>query len=91
MESGRKKWGSGEAENEVDTTATITIKGIISLLIANIDEGNNKRLISLGMGDPSVYSSFRTTHVATDSVIRSIESNKFNGYAPTSGLPQTRK
>lgn len=91
MEGGIKKWGSREAENEVNTASTITIKGIISLLIANIDEGNDKRLIPLGMGDPSVYTCFQTSSVAIESVLHAVESNRFNGYAPTSGLPQTRK
>lgn len=91
MENGTNKWGFEDAENRPDTTTTITIKGLISLLMANIDEGNNKRLISLGMGDPSVYTCFHTSHVATESVVDAVESNKYNGYAPTSGLPQARK
>lgn len=91
MENGIRKRGSGGPENEPDTTSTITIKGVISLLMANIDEGNDKSLISLGMGDPSVYSCFRTTTVAMETVIETVESNRFNGYAPTQGLPQTRK
>ncbi|XP_034679390.1 probable aminotransferase TAT2 isoform X2 [Vitis riparia] len=91
MENGTNKWGFEDAENGPDTTTTITIKGLISLLMANIDEGNNKRLISLGMGDPSVYTCFHTSHVATESVVDAVESNKYNGYAPTSGLPQARK
>ena len=91
MENGTNKWGFEDAENRPDTTTTITIKGLISLLMANIDEGNNKRLISLGMGDPSVHTCFHTSHVATESVVDAVESNKYNGYAPTSGLPQARK
>ncbi|EXB75028.1 putative aminotransferase TAT2 [Morus notabilis] len=70
--------------------STITIKGILGLLMENIDESNEKRVISLGMGDPTAYSCFRTAHVAQDSVLDSLHSQKFNGYAPTVGLPQTR-
>ncbi|KAK9937994.1 hypothetical protein M0R45_014757 [Rubus argutus] len=77
----------------VDTTAaTITIKGILSLLLQNVDEKESKkRLISLGMGDPTAYSCFHTTHVAQEAVVDAIQSDKFNGYAPTVGLPQTRR
>ncbi|XP_024022727.1 probable aminotransferase TAT2 [Morus notabilis] len=71
--------------------STITIKGILGLLMENIDESNEKRVISLGMGDPTAYSCFRTAHVAQDSVLDSLHSQKFNGYAPTVGLPQTRR
>lgn len=76
----------------VDTTsATITIKGILSLLLQNVDENDNRRLISLGMGDPTAYSCFHTTQVAQEAVVDAIQSDKFNGYAPTVGLPQTRR
>ncbi|XP_047306890.1 probable aminotransferase TAT2 [Impatiens glandulifera] len=70
----------------------ITIKGILKLLIESIDSSaNGKRVISLGMGDPSAYSCFHTTAVAEESVVDSLQSRKFNGYAPTAGLPETRK
>lgn len=77
----------------VDTAAaTITIKGILSLLLQSVDEEESKkRLISLGMGDPTAYSCFHTTHVAQEAVVDAIQSDKFNGYAPTVGLPQTRR
>ena len=77
--------------SKVDTASTITIKGILSLLVQNADENNGRRLISLGMGDPSAYSCFHTTRIAQDAVVDSLESEKFNGYAPTAGLPQTRR
>lgn len=76
---------------EVDTASRITIKGILSLLMANIDEKDKRRVISLGMGDPSVYSCFRAPYVAEESVVDAVQSVKFNGYAPTVGLLQTRK
>ncbi|KAK9269750.1 hypothetical protein L1049_001528 [Liquidambar formosana] len=82
---------NGGTNQEPDTASKITIKGILSLLMANIDEKCEKRVISLGMGDPTAYSCFRTTYVASDAVVDSVQSEKFNGYAPTVGLLQTRK
>ncbi|KAL0001339.1 hypothetical protein SO802_015120 [Lithocarpus litseifolius] len=83
---------NGTLNHGVDTGSTITIKGILSLLMQNIDEQtSNKRVISLGMGDPSAYSCFHTTHVAQEAVVDALQSDKFNGYAPTVGLPQTRR
>lgn len=74
------------------TTSTITIKGILSLLMESIsEEEGEKRVISLGMGDPTLYSCFRTTQVSLQAVSDSLLSNKFNGYAPTVGLPQARR
>ncbi|EOY13098.1 Tyrosine transaminase family protein [Theobroma cacao] len=77
--------------HEMETASTITIKGILSLLMQNVDEKNGKRLISLGIGDPTVYSCFHTTHVAGEAVAEALQSEKFNGYSPTVGLPQTRR
>ncbi|XWS52107.1 hypothetical protein CRYUN_Cryun11dG0038700 [Craigia yunnanensis] len=82
---------NGTVNQEMDTASTITIKGILSLLIQNVDEKNGKRLISLGMGDPTVYSCFHTTHAAGEAVVEALQSEKFNGYSPTVGLPQTRR
>lgn len=79
---------------EDKTQNMITIKGIIGLIMSQIDEDdvhNNKEVISLGMGDPTAYSCFTTTRVAEEAVVDALSSTKFNGYAPTQGLPQTRK
>ncbi|CAL0333742.1 unnamed protein product [Lupinus luteus] len=79
-------------KHESKTTSTITIKGILSLLMASVNESNdaNNRVISLGMGDPTIYTCFRTTTVADEAVADKIYSHKFNGYAPTAGLLQAR-
>ncbi|KAL7600853.1 hypothetical protein Lser_V15G25095 [Lactuca serriola] len=75
----------------MQTPTNITIKGILGILMSCLDEKNKKRVISLGMGDPTAYSCFTTTHLVQDSVVQTLESHKFNGYSPTIGLPQTRK
>ncbi|XP_057956438.1 probable aminotransferase TAT2 [Malania oleifera] len=68
----------------------ITIKGILSLIMSTIDEKKGRRVISLGMGDPSAYTCFHTTPVAEESVADALQSQNFNGYAPTVGLLQAR-
>ncbi|KAA8526808.1 hypothetical protein F0562_008963 [Nyssa sinensis] len=90
MENGTKKWGGGANGQEIETPTNITIKGIFGLLMANIDANDKRRVISLGMGDPSAYSCFHTTPVAENAVVDTLRSQKFNGYSPTVGLPQTR-
>ncbi|KAK1418078.1 hypothetical protein QVD17_27217 [Tagetes erecta] len=74
---------------EIETPKNVTIKGILGMLMASIDD-EKKRLISLGMGDPTAFSCFTTTSVAEDAVVDALSSHKFNGYSPTVGLPQTR-
>ncbi|RXI03013.1 hypothetical protein DVH24_003091 [Malus domestica] len=73
-----------QAAPVLDTTSTtITIKGILSLLLQNVNENDGRRLISLGMGDPTAFSCFHTTHVSQEAVVDALQSDKFNGYAPT--------
>ncbi|KAF5787174.1 putative aminotransferase, class I/classII, tyrosine/nicotianamine aminotransferase [Helianthus annuus] len=74
----------------METPTNVTIKGILGTLMASVDEKKKKRLISLGMGDPTAYSCFTTNIVVQDSVVQTLESQKFNGYSPTVGLLQTR-
>uniref|UniRef100_A0A5B6Z5S0 Putative aminotransferase TAT2 n=1 Tax=Davidia involucrata TaxID=16924 RepID=A0A5B6Z5S0_DAVIN len=90
MENGTKKRGGAADGQDTETPSNITIKGIFSLLMANIDASDKRRVISLGMGDPTAYSCFHTTAVAEQAVVDTLRSQKFNGYAPTVGLPQTR-
>lgn len=80
-------------QHETRATSTITIKGILSLLMENIDEnldGGSKRVISLGMGDPTLTTLFHTPKLVEEAVSDSLNSHKFHGYAPTTGLLQAR-
>ncbi|CAA0816005.1 Probable aminotransferase TAT2 [Striga hermonthica] len=75
---------------EIEALSNISIKGILGLLMANVD-ADGKRVISLGIGDPTAYSCFCTTAASQEAVVDALRSTKFNGYSPTAGLPQTRK
>ncbi|KAL9145852.1 hypothetical protein ABFS82_13G071300 [Erythranthe guttata] len=75
---------------EIEVPKNFTIKGVLELLMANTEEIKGKKLISLGIGDPTAHSCFRTSSAAQEAVVDALRSNKFNGYAPTAGLPQTR-
>ncbi|CAN1845530.1 Probable aminotransferase TAT2 [Linum perenne] len=88
------KSGNGNCRPVADAPTNITIKGILSLLMQSVDDdinGGGRSLISLGMGDPTAYSCFRAPDVASEAVMEALHSNKFNGYSPTVGLPQTRR
>ncbi|KAF3442472.1 hypothetical protein FNV43_RR16388 [Rhamnella rubrinervis] len=86
MENGNLNHGGVDKASK-----TITIKGILGLLMENIDESDKRRVISLGIGDPTVYSCFHLPKVAEYAVVDALQSENFNGYAPTVGLPQTRR
>nr|XP_043628079.1 probable aminotransferase TAT2 [Erigeron canadensis] len=77
----------------MEVPTNVTIKGILGMLMANVnvDDDKKKKCISLGMGDPTAFSCFTTTCVAKDAVIDALNSQKFDGYSPTVGLLQTRR
>ncbi|KAH7512588.1 hypothetical protein FEM48_Zijuj12G0106700 [Ziziphus jujuba var. spinosa] len=79
MENGSLNHGVPDA-----ASTTISIKGILGLLMETIDESDTRKLISLGIGDPTAYSCFHTPKVAECAAVDSLQSEKFNGYAPTS-------
>lgn len=84
-----QNWRVGQ---EIEAPHNLTIKGILSLLMDSIDSTDDgQKVISLGIGDPTVYSCFFTASSAQEAVVESLRSAKFNGYAPTVGLPQTRR
>ncbi|OIT04696.1 PREDICTED: probable aminotransferase TAT2 [Nicotiana attenuata] len=102
----KENLSDGVNNQEIETPNNITIKGILGLLMANVEtaededdeNGGNfkknkrkKKVISLGMGDPTAYSCFHSPDVAQNAVIETLASHKFNGYSPTVGLPQTRR
>lgn len=80
----------GTMNHEFKANSTITIKGILSLLMESVGE-NSKRVISLGIGDPTLSTCFPNTKVAEEAVADALHSAKFHGYAPTPGLLQARR
>ncbi|KAG5020334.1 hypothetical protein AAZX31_06G219800 [Glycine max] len=96
MESGVVAVNNNINNYESKATSTITIKGILSLLMESIDDencdggGSKKRVISLGMGDPTLTTLFHTPKVVEEAVADALQSRKFHGYAPTAGLLQAR-
>lgn len=84
--------GDTGVHHEFLASNSITIKGILELLIASTDtKSNGKPVISLGIGDPTAHSCFSTSAAVQEAVVESLRSMKFNGYAPTVGLPKARK
>ncbi|KAK9284408.1 hypothetical protein L1049_023580 [Liquidambar formosana] len=90
MENGSKKWGFG-GYKALNTASTITIRAVLNLLMQNLDEADERPIIPLGHGDPSVFPCFRTAHIAEDAVVDALQSANFNCYAPTIGILPARR
>uniref|UniRef100_A0A7N0RES4 Aminotransferase class I/classII large domain-containing protein n=1 Tax=Kalanchoe fedtschenkoi TaxID=63787 RepID=A0A7N0RES4_KALFE len=76
---------------DVSSGGTITIKGTVKLLMSVVEDEERKRVISLGMGDPTACSYFRAANQAEQAVVEALRSGELNGYAPTVGLASARR
>nr|AHN10104.1 aromatic amino acid aminotransferase 4 [Atropa belladonna] len=86
-----EKGNDHETKEITEIPKNITIRSVLGLLMANTDGDEKKKVISLGIGDPTAYSCFRTTDAAKQVVADSLLSDKYNGYPPAVGLPRTRE
>ncbi|KAH9312201.1 hypothetical protein KI387_027236, partial [Taxus chinensis] len=66
------------------------VRGVLEFVMSHLNP-TGKTKIPLGHGDPSPFDCFRTFSGAEDALIDSIRSTKYNGYAPATGLPETRR
>eukprot|EP00262_Sarcandra_glabra_P000030 TRINITY_DN1002_c0_g2_i3.p1 TRINITY_DN1002_c0_g2~~TRINITY_DN1002_c0_g2_i3.p1 ORF type:complete len:474 (+),score=76.39 TRINITY_DN1002_c0_g2_i3:805-2226(+) len=87
---GERKWRFGPNMNLM-AASEISIRGILNMLMENLDVKNGRPTIPLGHGDPSVFPCFRTTPAAEDAVTSTLRSAKFNCYAPTVGVLDARR
>lgn len=49
-----------------------------------------KKLLSLGLGDPTIFGNMDTHEVVSKAVVRQIELKSCNGYPPASGDPKAK-
>ncbi|XP_059659814.1 nicotianamine aminotransferase 1-like [Cornus florida] len=90
MENGWKKWGF-QGNEELNMASALTIRGILTTLMENLNESDDRPPIALGQGDPSVFPCFQTTPVDEDSIVDAVRSAKFNCYAPVVGILPARR
>ena len=73
--------------------SSMSIRGTVDEIMSHIGDknGDERPIISLGNGDPSVFPCFRIPRSAEDAVVASLRSAEFNGYAPHTGLTEARR
>lgn len=57
----------------------------------NLNKDDNRTVVPLGHGDPSVFPCFRTCDIAEDAVVDAVRSAKYNCYAQQNGILQARR
>lgn len=85
-----KKWAF-QNNQDLTNASGITIKGVLTKLMDNINKDDPRPTIPLGRGDPSVFPSFRTATVAEDAVVNALRSANYNCYSPTGGVLPARR
>ncbi|XP_059663189.1 probable aminotransferase TAT2 [Cornus florida] len=90
MENGSVRWAFGRNE-ELMASSAISIRGILTTIMSNLNQADQRPTIPLGHGDPSAFPCFRTTQIAEDAVVDALRSANFNGYGPTVGVLPARK
>ncbi|KAI4325127.1 hypothetical protein MLD38_030550 [Melastoma candidum] len=89
MENGRK-W-KFQGNEGLTTASSISIRGVLNMLMDNLNQDDPRVVIPLGHGDPSAFPSFRTPSVAEDGVVRALRSGQFNCYSSTVGILPARR
>ncbi|GMI88474.1 Tyr Aminotransferase 1, tyrosine aminotransferase 7 [Hibiscus trionum] len=90
MENGSQQWRF-HGNNRLKSTLTISLRGIIDMLIGNLGTDDPRPIIPLGNGDPSQFPCFRTSTKAEEAVVDALHSAKYNGYAPIAGVLSARR
>ncbi|KAM7274836.1 hypothetical protein ACFE04_016702 [Oxalis oulophora] len=91
MENGQeKKWGFGVNE-ALTSGSAITVRGVLNMLMSNINDKGDVVVVPLSHGDPSAFPCFRTCVEAEDAIVHSLKSASFNSYSPTVGILPARK
>lgn len=80
-----------EGNERLTQAGAVTVRGVLKMVMANLDGSDPRPVIPLGQGDPSAFPSFRTSTFAVDAVCAAVRSAKFNGYSSTVGIPEARR
>nr|XP_043612653.1 tyrosine aminotransferase-like isoform X2 [Erigeron canadensis] len=89
MNKAKKCWGF-RGNPELSKAADTTVRGVVYMLLAKLNQSDPRNVIPLGHGDPSAFPCFRTSQSAQDAIVDSLRSAKYNGYSPTVGILPAR-
>ncbi|KAJ7948347.1 Tyrosine aminotransferase [Quillaja saponaria] len=90
MEKGvPKKWGF-QGNKELNVSA-ISVRGVFNKLLGILNKDDKRPVIRLCRADPTDFSCFKTTPLASDAVAAAVQSFQFNCYPPTVGVLEARR
>ncbi|XP_010666078.2 probable aminotransferase TAT2 isoform X2 [Beta vulgaris subsp. vulgaris] len=78
--------------NQTLTTASgFTVRGVLNMLMENLNPDDQRQVLRLGHGDPSSFPCFYTSPAAEDAIVDALRSRQFNCYSSTVGILPARK
>ncbi|KAJ2727010.1 hypothetical protein GGI07_000127 [Coemansia sp. Benny D115] len=84
-------WGV-VASSDVSRRTFNPIRDVLSRPVQALSTPKStKDLISLSIGDPTVFGNFKTHPVVVEAVEEAVKSYSFNGYPPSVGVPKARQ
>ncbi|KAJ1849464.1 hypothetical protein LPJ70_000460 [Coemansia sp. RSA 2708] len=84
-------WGT-VSSSDVSRRTFNPIRDVLSRPVKPLSTPQStKDLISLSIGDPTVFGNFKTHPVVVEAVEEAVRSYGFNGYPPSVGVPQARE
>ncbi|XP_048327274.2 tyrosine aminotransferase-like isoform X1 [Ziziphus jujuba] len=87
------KWNfeGNNGYDKINKASKINIRTVLQMLMDNLNQHENRPVVPLGHGDPSVFASFRTCSVAEDAIVDAVRSAKYNCYASHVGILPARR
>lgn len=90
MENGPIEWRfQGNFKRNAPAKPSIAVA--LDRLRQSLDKDDQRTVISLGLGDPSIFASYRIDSAAEDAIADAVRSTKFNSYSPPLGIPEARR
>lgn len=69
----------------------VTVREARTMIMENLDPLDQRPMLALAHGDPSIFPCFRTCRNAETAVVDALSSGQFNSYGTAVGLPPARK
>lgn len=77
--------------SDITSASSHSIARVIADVKKYINQSDERPIIPLSIGDPSIFPCFRTDRVAEDAVVDALRSARFNAYAPKGGALQPKR
>ncbi|XP_023532401.1 tyrosine aminotransferase-like [Cucurbita pepo subsp. pepo] len=90
MENASRKWRF-QVDSEPNKSINLSIYAVLDMIRQSLDKNDQRIVVPLGYGDPSIFPCYHTDVAAEDAIADAVRSAKFNSYSPSLGMPEARR